>query len=92
MNPQNNTAVVKQAYAAFGRGDIPGVLALVDRTTNPGENPWTATEPRRWSEILAIHAVRNDLHLKIAQRLVQRAGETRGHRRHQAEKLLRLCL
>lgn len=27
---QNQTAIVKQAYAAFGRGDIPGVLELVD--------------------------------------------------------------
>lgn len=29
MTPQENTKVVQAAYAAFGRGDIPGLLALL---------------------------------------------------------------
>lgn len=34
MNEQQNTAVIKQAYAAFGRGDIPALLALVDENVD----------------------------------------------------------
>jgi uncharacterized protein len=34
MSEQQNTAVVKQAYAAFGRGDIPALLALVDENVD----------------------------------------------------------
>ncbi|MEO5961568.1 MAG: nuclear transport factor 2 family protein [Opitutaceae bacterium] len=34
MNEQQNTAVIKQAYAAFGRGDMPALLALVDENVD----------------------------------------------------------
>ena len=37
MDEARNTQVVKDAYAAFGRGDIPALLAMVD----PGIE-WTA--------------------------------------------------
>ena len=37
MDEARNTQVVKDAYAAFGRGDIPALLAMVD----PGAE-WTA--------------------------------------------------
>ena len=37
MDEARNTQVVKDAYAAFGRGDIPALLALVDPDAE-----WTA--------------------------------------------------
>lgn len=30
MNPTTNTSIVQQAYAAFGRGDIPALLGFLD--------------------------------------------------------------
>src|SRR5689334_5548839 len=30
MSPEQNTQVVKDAYAAFGRGDVNAILAMVD--------------------------------------------------------------
>ena len=34
MNETNNTSIVQQAYAAFGRGDVPALLALLDENVD----------------------------------------------------------
>ena len=51
MNAEQNTAVVKQAYAAFERGDIPQLLALVDENVDwqpvIGAGPEVPTSGRR---------------------------------------------
>ena len=44
MSEQQNVEVVQQAYAAFGRGDLEGILALLDpqvawRTPGPPDLP-----------------------------------------------------
>ena len=44
MNEQQNVGVVQQAYAAFGRGDLDGLIALLDpqvswRTPGPPDLP-----------------------------------------------------
>ena len=51
MSEQTNVEVVHQAYAAFGRGDIPAVLsALTDDVEwtlqGPPVIPWAGTPPR----------------------------------------------
>ena len=49
MNEQENTQVVQQLYAAFGRGDMPAVLATLGDEVEwqspgpPAEIPWAAT-------------------------------------------------
>ena len=48
MSERTNTAVVQQAYAAFGRGDIPALLSLLTDDVEwslPGPSviPWTGT-------------------------------------------------
>src|SRR5438094_881101 len=51
MNAEQNIAVVKQAYGAFGRGDIPALLALLDENVDwqpiVGTNPPVPTAGRR---------------------------------------------
>lgn len=42
MNEQHNVGVVKDAYAAFGRGDIDAVIASLDP-----EVAWTVNGPRQ---------------------------------------------
>jgi ketosteroid isomerase-like protein len=44
MSEQQNVEVAQQAYAAFGRGDLEGILALLDpqvawRTPGPPDLP-----------------------------------------------------
>lgn len=48
MSGSSNIDIVKQGYAAFGQGDIPGILALNDASTEwtlPGAShvPWAGT-------------------------------------------------
>lgn len=43
MSHHENLDTVKQLYAAFGTGDLPGLLALLDAGVTwavPGEAPW----------------------------------------------------
>jgi uncharacterized protein len=51
MNEQQNTAVIRQAYAAFGRGDIPTLLTFVDESVDwqpvIGAGPDVPTSGRR---------------------------------------------
>jgi hypothetical protein len=51
MNAEQNTEIVKQAYAAFGRGDIPALLASLDENVDwqpvVGTNPPIPTAGRR---------------------------------------------
>lgn len=48
MNDQTNLAIMKEAYAAFGRGDIAAVLSVEDPNTEleiagPTEIPWAGS-------------------------------------------------
>ena len=49
MNEQGNAQVVQQLYAAFGRGDMPAVLATLGEEVEwhspgpPAEIPWAAS-------------------------------------------------
>jgi len=51
MTPTNNTSIVQQAYAAFGRGDVPALLALLDENVDwqpvYGAGPHVVTGARR---------------------------------------------
>ena len=43
MSNHQNLDTVKQLYAAFGTGDLPGLLGLLDAQVTwavPGEAPW----------------------------------------------------
>jgi uncharacterized protein len=58
MSEQQNVDVVRQAYGAFGRGDLEGILALLDpqvawRTPGPSDLPtaglrYGVTAVREW--------------------------------------------
>src|SRR5262245_30558476 len=48
MNETTNLEIIKNAYAAFGRGDIPAILAMCDPSSEwdvpgPKELPWAGT-------------------------------------------------
>ena len=55
MNEQENTELVRQAYAAYGRGDLEQVLACLSpqveweiQEVPPWLSPASATAPYRW--------------------------------------------
>ena len=58
MPEQQNLDVIKQIYAAFGRGDMPAMLALLDAdvswSTPGGSELPTAGKRRGHSEVLAF--------------------------------------
>jgi ketosteroid isomerase-like protein len=48
MTDSNNSKIVQEAYAAFGRGDIPGLLAMLSEDVQwdhagPSEIPWAGS-------------------------------------------------
>lgn len=62
MSEQDNTQVIKDIYAAFGRGDIPAILeALADdaqlhHAGAPGTTPWTSrthTGREQWAQFFS---------------------------------------
>jgi ketosteroid isomerase-like protein len=70
MNAQQNTELVKQAYAAYGRGDVNGVLACMSPQIDweiPGPAALSFTGKRHGAEQVAEYFGLADEHLAVRE-------------------------